>query len=41
MSLVRSLANVVLPEPVSPTIATRERGGISIVTSLSTGTPPG
>ncbi len=41
MSRVSSLATVDLPEPVSPTIATRRPASISRVTSRSTGGPPG
>lgn len=41
ISRVSSLAKVVLPEPVSPTTAIRERGGMSTDTSRSTGAPPG
>ena len=41
ISRVSSLANVDLPEPVSPTIAIRLPAAMSIVTSRSTGGPPG
>ena len=42
ISRVSSLAKVVLPEPVSPTTATREPGAIvGATTSCSTVGPPG
>ncbi len=41
MRRVSSLASVDLPEPVSPTIATRDRGAIRSDTSWSTVSPPG
>ena len=41
ISRVSSLAKVDLPEPVSPTIATRVPAAMSRVTSRSTGGPPG
>ncbi len=41
ISRVSSLAKVDLPDPVSPTIAIRVPEAMSIVTSRSTGGPPG
>ena len=41
MSRVSSLASVDLPDPVSPTMATRERGAMRRSTSCSTVSPPG
>ena len=41
ISRVSSLAKVDLPEPVSPTIATRRPASIARSTSRSTGGPPG
>ena len=41
ISRVSSLANVDLPEPVSPTTASRVPAAIVVVMSRSTGGPPG